>query len=447
MDPMSIVLGMILVLGVLILVHEWGHYVMARLFGVRVDVFSIGFGPRLFGWKRGDTDFRVSALPLGGFVRMAGQDMFEVDSGDQAPAGKPDELMSKPRWQRALISFGGPFVNLVFPVFLLFVYFVAVGEPYSKSLNTPVQVLALPALSSPDARPLQVGEKIVSLNGISNPTWEDVLTVLGQAVPGSTLRMEVENSGVRRSVSYSVKDSDRFTQIFGYPPDPAILGDVDPARPAYRAGLRAGDKITSLNGQPVVSWMQFVEGVRGSKGRKLTIGFDRAGKPLQIDVTPEQGAGDGGETVWQVGIQAREEEVAFRRVGLGGAAGDAAWMTLRGSQQVFDVVGKLFTGRISVSQLQGVVGIARLSGQAVRRGVFPLVMLMVTISINLGILNLLPIPILDGGHILLLSIEGLRRRDLSLAFKERFVQVGFVFLLVLFAIVMYHDVARIHLAR
>jgi regulator of sigma E protease len=446
---MSIVLGMVLVLGVLILVHEWGHYIMARLFGVRVEVFSIGFGPRLFGWKSGDTDFRVSALPLGGFVRMAGQDIFEADSGEEtAPTGKPDELMSKARWQRALISLGGPVVNLLFPILLLFVYFVAVGQPYSKSLDHPVQIVALPA-ASPDAQPLRVGDKLISLNGAAHPSWDDALSALNHAAPGSTLRMEVENSGVVRSVSYSVKDADVYTNIFGYHPDPVVLGEVPAGRPASRAGMSAGDKIATLNGQSILAWQQLVDGVRASKGQKVTFGIERAGKPMQIEVTPDQGASETGETVWMVGIQPkeREEEIAFRRVGPGVAATDAVGMTVRGSQQVLGVVIKLFTGRISVSQLQGVVGIARLSGQAVRQGVFPLVMLMVTISINLGILNLLPIPILDGGHILLLSVEGLRRRDLSLAFKERFVQVGFVFLVVLFAIVMYHDVARLHLGR
>ncbi|MBZ5528222.1 MAG: RIP metalloprotease RseP [Acidobacteriia bacterium] len=445
---MSIVLGMVLVLGVLILVHEWGHYIMARLFGVRVEVFSIGFGPRLFGWKSGDTDFRVSALPLGGFVRMAGQDMFEVDSGEQtAPTGKPDELMSKPRWQRALISFGGPVVNLLFPILLLFVYFAAVGQPYSKSLDTPVRVTAWPVSSAPDDRLLQLGDKVVALNGVANPSWEDALAAFDKAAPGSMLRIEVENGGVRRTVTCAVKDPEQFTRIFGYFPDPAMLTDLDPALPAFRAGLREGDKITSLNGQPIIARSQFVDSVRASKGQKLAIGIERSGKPMLFDVVPFQGPSEGGESVWLIGIHARGEEESFRRVTLSAAAGDAAGLTFRGSQQVFGVVTKLFTGRISVSQLQGVVGIARLSGQAVRQGVFPLVMLMVTISINLGILNLLPIPILDGGHILLLSIEGLRRRDLSLAFKERFVQVGFVFLVVLFAIVMYHDVARLHLGR
>jgi len=445
---MSIVLGMVLVLGVLILVHEWGHYIMARLFGVRVEVFSIGFGPRLFGWKSGDTDFRVSALPLGGFVRMAGQDIFEADSGEEtAPTGKPDELMSKPRWQRALISFGGPVVNLLFPILLLFVYFVAVGQPYSKSLNTPLQVTARPAASSPDSGLLQLGDKVVALNGVANPSWEDALSAFDKSAPGSTLSMEVENGGARRTVSFVVKTPEQIIQIFGYYPDPAILTDLDPTLPAFRAGLREGDRITSLNGQAITARTQFVDSVRASKGQKLAIGVERAGKPMLFDVMPFQGPSEGGETVWLIGIHARGEEESFRRVSLSAAATDAVGMTVRGSQQVFGVVTKLFTGRISVSQLQGVVGIARLSGQAVRQGVFPLVMLMVTISINLGILNLLPIPILDGGHILLLSVEGLRRRDLSLAFKERFVQVGFVFLVVLFAIVMYHDVARLHLGR
>src|SRR5579864_6155462 len=142
---MNTLLGMMLVLGVMILVHEWGHFIIARLFKVRVDVFSIGFGPRLFGWKWGNTDWRLSALPLGGYVRMAGQDLSEIDSSDVAPTGLPDELMSKPRWQRALISFAGPAVNLVFPIFLLTGLFSIVGVPYPAYLDAPVHVTGLPA--------------------------------------------------------------------------------------------------------------------------------------------------------------------------------------------------------------------------------------------------------------------------------------------------------------
>src|SRR5579863_9498006 len=142
---MNTAIGIVLVLGVIILVHEWGHFIIARLFGVRVDVFSIGFGPRLFGFKWGQTDWRLSAVPLGGYVRMAGQDLTEIDSGDQKPTGAPDELMSKPRWQRALITFAGPAVNLIFPIFLLTGLFTFVGIPYSAYLDSPVKIAALPS--------------------------------------------------------------------------------------------------------------------------------------------------------------------------------------------------------------------------------------------------------------------------------------------------------------
>src|SRR5215813_11713366 len=144
---MNTVLGIVLVLGLMILVHEWGHFIIARLFGVRVDVFSIGFGPRLFGIKRGATDYRISALPLGGYVRMAGQDLSEVDSGNVAPTGAPDELMSKPRWQRACISFAGPAVNLVMPILLLAGFFVVKGFPYPAYLDKPVLITDLPKTS------------------------------------------------------------------------------------------------------------------------------------------------------------------------------------------------------------------------------------------------------------------------------------------------------------
>src|SRR3979490_256427 len=169
---MNTLLGIVLVLGVMILVHEWGHFIVRALFGVRVDVFFIGFGPRLFGWKRGATDYRISALPFGGYVRMAGQDLSEVDSNHVAPTGAPDELMSKPRWQRALISFAGPAVNLIFPILLLTALFVAVGLPYSSFYDLPVQVVALPAEKAGQVNALQIGDKLVSINGVRNPTWE-----------------------------------------------------------------------------------------------------------------------------------------------------------------------------------------------------------------------------------------------------------------------------------
>jgi regulator of sigma E protease len=220
---MNLLLGVALVLGLMIMIHEWGHFIVARLFKVRVDVFSIGFGPRLFGWKRGATDYRVSALPFGGYVRMAGQDLSEVDSNDVAPTGAPDELMSKPRWQRALISFAGPAVNLIFPIVLLTGLFVAVGLPYSAFYDLPAQVVALPADKPGQENQLKVGDKVVSINGARNPTWEQVQKALKQAGPGDKLKLEVENAGNLRTVELAMASGTTLDRVLGYPPLSPVL--------------------------------------------------------------------------------------------------------------------------------------------------------------------------------------------------------------------------------
>lgn len=441
---LDLVLGVAIVLGVLILVHEWGHFIVARLFGVRVDVFSIGFGPRLFGWKRGATDYRVSALPLGGYVRMAGQDPMEIDSAKDAPAptGAPDELMSKSRWQRALISLAGPVVNLLFPILLLTGFYAVKGEPYPPYLELPVEVVAMPASapSGPDA--LMVGDKIVSIGGTPNATWEQADKVLRTIAPGTKFAVEVERNGARQTLSLTApaKDSEQAAQIFGYPPIPPVIDDVAAGAPAEKAGLSAGDKVLSVNGQDVTWWGQFVTRMRATTGGPVALKIERHKQVMTINVTPEKAVLPQGETVYVIGVGPVEKFRPMPFTQSVALAGEKTWDTM---EETVGVIGKLLSGRVSVKQLQSVVGISRAAGQAVHKGPSAVLSLMVLISVNLGILNLLPIPILDGGNILLLVIEGGLRRDLSMAFKERFVQVGLVFLLVLFAIVMYNDVARL----
>jgi regulator of sigma E protease len=448
MSGLNMLFGTVIVLGVLILVHEWGHFVLARLFRVRVDVFSIGFGPRLFGWKRGATDYRVSALPLGGYVRMAGQDLSDIDSGKQAPTGAPDELMSKPRWQRAIICLGGPVVNLLLPLPLLLMYFLVFGEPYPAYIDRPVQVMGQPSASSAAPASLQVGDKIVSVGGVSHPTWEKLLQILDQTPLGERLEMQVENGGLIRNVSVSLaeKGPQQVARVFGEPPRMAVVERVTSKGPAEKAGIRRGDKILVLNGRAVFSNQEFVDVVRSSNGQKIALRLARKDQQIDMEVTPWLGVSERGEKVWQIGVLVAPE-LAYRRVGLLAGSRDALGSAVLGTQQVIGILGKLVTGRISLRQLQGVVGIARESGEAVTRGPSSVLELMATLSLNLGILNLLPIPILDGGQILLLGIEGLRRRDLSLAFKERFIQFGLVFLLVLLVFVMYNDIGRIWLGR
>lgn len=439
---MDWIIGMVLVLGVMILVHEWGHFIMARLFDVRVDVFSIGFGPRLFGWKRGATDYRVSALPLGGYVRMAGQDLSEVDAGKVAPTGAQDELMSKPRWQRALISFAGPAVNLVFPVFLLTCYYMAAGMPSPAYLSKPVQIVGLPSGSQTTPAALQPGDTVVSINGVKNPTWEQAEEQIRGNAAGGTLKLEVENNGVRRYVEITPKEGEPIQQILGYSSIPPVIGEIFPGAPADRAGLRENDIIKSVNGQKVEYWEQFKDDIRESGGKPLQLDVERKGQLLRLTVTPKQGVADASTNNYQIGV-GPDPDIRYLKIGFAASASAATEKTLEMIQDTVGVVGKLFSGRVSVKQLQGAVGITRVAGEAVRRGPSAVISVMVLISVNLGVLNLLPIPILDGGNILLLAIEGSMRRDLSLAFKERFVQVGLVFLLVLFAYVMYNDVVRL----
>jgi regulator of sigma E protease len=441
MGAVYLIVGVVLVLGVMVLVHEWGHFIVARLCGVRVDVFSIGFGPRLFGWKKGPTDYRVSALPLGGYVRMAGQDLSEVDSGDKPPTGAPDELMSKPRWQRALISFAGPAVNLILPIFLLTGLFAVAGVPYPAYLDEPVHVTGFPVNSDSVPSALKVGDTVISINGTPTPNWEQAFLALKQVVPGTTVKMEVEDGGKRQTIEVPVKDKSDPSRIFGYLPIRPIIDQVGQGAPADRAGLQEGDLITAVNGNHIEYWEQFQQLTRASNGQPMTLDLLRKGQAVRLVVTPEKGAAGTGENVYQIGIGPRDE-TAYKRVSLSESVKIAGVETADTIAQTVQVVGKLFSGRVSIKQLQGPVGISHMAGQAVRKGPPYVITLMVVISINLGILNLLPIPILDGGNILLLAIEGIMRRDLSLSFKERFVQVGLVFLLVIFAIVMYHDILR-----
>ncbi|HXT77586.1 MAG TPA: RIP metalloprotease RseP [Candidatus Eisenbacteria bacterium] len=450
---MDLILGVGLVLGVMILVHEWGHFIAARIFGVRVDVFSIGFGPRLFGWKRGATDYRVSVLPLGGYVRMAGQDPTEIDSvgrsateaGSAMPTGAPDELMSKPRWQRAVISFAGPAVNLVFPILLLTVYFVAIGIPYPVFEDKPVVVTALPTNSTAGSAGLQPGDRVISINGEQHPTFAEAEKVISKIDPNSKITLDVENAGTKRTVEMVVrqKDIEQPEQLLGFAPIKPILEDAAPGMPASRAGLREGDVIRAVNGREIHWWGEFTEKVRGSSGNPVVLDVERKnGQIAHLVVAPQAATNDRGETIYQIGVQVHED-TSYRRVAFSEGTRFAVLKTYETIEDTIGVVGKLLSGRVSVKQLQSVVGISRAAGQAVHKGPQAVISLMVLISVNLGILNLLPIPILDGGNILLLAIEGGLRRDLSMAFKERFVQVGLVFLLVLFAIVMYNDVVRL----
>jgi regulator of sigma E protease len=425
-----------IVLGIMIFVHEWGHFIAAKLCGVRVDVFSFGFGPRLFGVKRGDTDYRLSALPFGGYVRMAGDNVVEERTGADY------EYLSKTRWQRVFIAVAGPAMNvlLAFVIFLGIYWFV--GVPFESDLRQPADVIAVPA-SSPVTEGVRAGDRIVAINGEATPTWEKVLSRINKAAAGSTVNLSVARNGKEENLSVLVpKKGTSADALVGYPKLEAVVDDVVIGFPAERAGVKSGDLITAVDGKPVSTWYQVVDAVHASDGKAINLTVRRDGKPESIEITPMSGMGSDGQSVWQIGVSPKTHD-GFEREGLGAAIKDAGLETYLNMRQIIEVIAGLFNGKVSIRELQGVVGIARVSGQAAQRGPMTLLGLMAVISLNLGLLNLFPIPVLDGGHVLLLAVEGLLRRDLSVGVKERFVQVGLVFLLGIFAFVMYSDILKL----
>jgi regulator of sigma E protease len=423
-----------IVLGVLVLLHEWGHFIVAKWCGVRVDVFSIGFGPRLWGMKRGDTDYRISALPLGGYVRMAG------DNPVEERTGAAYEFLSRPRWQRCLIAIAGPIMNILLTFVVFMGVFWLVGIPTPDYFRHPAEVIAV-AHDAP-ATGVQGGDRIVQVNGVRTPTWRDVFAQAEDVKPGDSLSVAVQRGGAEKTLSLPVTPQASADDLFGFPAMKAVLDEVLPGTPADKAGLRPGDVIASIDGQPVVTWPQFVDAVHNSDGREIHFDVLRDGTEMPLAVTPARTMDPDGKMVWQVGVLPGTQDY-YERENFFSSAKNSAESTVNGVRQIGNVLGGLASGKVSVRDLQGVIGIARESGRAAKRGPVDLLFLAAVISLNLGLLNLLPIPILDGGHVLMLAIEGAMRRDLSIAFKERFVQVGLVFLMVLFAFVMYSDIMRI----
>jgi regulator of sigma E protease len=420
-------------LGVMVLVHEWGHFVVARFFGVRVEVFSIGFGPRLFGLKRGPTDYRLSALPLGGYVRMAGDNPAEERRGD------PDEFLSKPRWQRVLIALAGPTTNFLMAVVLTAALFTHGGEQPSYA-DKPVSVAGVVKDSPAQKAGIQAGDRIVSFAGVNNPTWDRVALELALSAPGHSEAVTIERDG--RLITTSVQSEPQPFAVLGYPAEPVIVGSIAHGMPAERAGLKEGDAIVTANGQQLDAPSQFSEVVQQSGGNPMTLEILRDGQPLTLQLRPTWGDPGDGTPRWQIGITFRFV-TSPRRYSPPQAVVKATQFHIVLANKLVYLVGELFTGRVSLKQVQGPLGIVQESSRAAKRGFGDLLSLMALVSLNLAILNLLPIPILDGGHILMLAIEGLLRHDLSLKIKERFVTVGMVFLLLVFLIVMYNDVLRL----
>ncbi len=425
----------VVVLGFMIFIHELGHFVAAKRFGVRVLVFSLGFGKRLFGFKRGETDYRVSLLPLGGYVKMAGEDPSEPHTGD------PGDFLAHPRWQRFVIAIMGPAMNVVTAIILLSaLYKYHFQKPAYE--EQPARIGEVEE-NSPGAKAgLQAGDLVVQASGIHNPKWEDlelqVVTTTGEAIP-----MEVERDGKLLNVSLTpeAEGADQIGFAGLFPCLPNVIGAVEPSMPASQAGLKPGDKIIAVNGKTVACFGGLAQTLQNLKGQRLDLTVLRGGNEMHFQVQPVY-RDIQGQRRWVIGVDSPRLDVVVRQLPWNRAIRTAVDDNIRNTMATFDVLKKILTRHMSARSLSGPIGIAQISGEAYRAGIPDLLMLVSFISLQLGILNLLPIPILDGGMILMLGIEGLMRRDLSLKVKERMVQVGMVFLLILAVFVMYNDIIK-----
>ena len=427
--------SVVFVLGVLILIHEFGHFAAAKLFKVRVETFSLGFGKRLVGFKRGDTDYRISALPFGGYVKMTGETPMDNRTG------APEEFMSHPRWQRLIIALAGPFMNIALSIALLTGIFMAHYERQAF-LDQKAVVGYVQPNSPADRGGLKTGDTIVKINGVDNPTWEDV-TLKTMVSPETPVRMMVlrGNQVIPISVTPEKGPDEQALNPGWVHAEPNIVTSLDPSMPAAKAGLQVGDVVFAVNGVPIHATKAMIDLLQQTKDAPVVLTVLRNGQELKYTVAPVA-ATENGEKYYRIGMVA-ESKIIDTKLPFGRALQVSLQENRRYSLLVFDIVHKLLRHDVSIKTMSSPIGIAKASGEAARQpGWTPLLTIMAMISLQLGIFNLFPIPILDGGMIVMLLIEGFMRRDISMRIKERAYQVAFVCLILFAAVVIYNDIMK-----
>jgi len=427
------ILAFIVVIGVLVVIHEAGHFIMARLLGAPVEVFSVGFGRRLWGFERGGTDYRLSLVPLGGYVRIPG---LGPDESDVVGDG-PEEVDLLARWKRALILLAGPVTNIVAAVFFIGIaYMLGVETPAFR--DQPPVVGWIDPGSPAAAVDLQVGDLITTVDGSDVPTWRDLETSIVSSADNEVV-LGVERDGRRHQVRMVPESVTRYG--FGYsgiqPPVDPILVQVPAGTPARSAGFEPGDRVLAVDGEPVGQFYDLIRLISPHANEAITLTVQRGDRTLDISVTPrgDEGAGKiGVPLVPPSRIEHLGPIAAFTT-----ATRDCRRMTI----ETFRIIGRLLTRKTSIKQVSGPIGIAQISGEAARSGLDSLIWFMGLISLQLGIFNLLPIPILDGGHLTIIAFESSIRRDLSLKVKERILEVGFYALILLMVVVLFNDIVKI----
>lgn len=430
MNTVNSLAAFVFVLGVLVFVHELGHFLVARWIGVRVITFSIGFGPKLLKFRRNGIEYCVSAFPLGGYVKMAGE------NPDEPLSGTGEEFLSRSRWDRFRILLAGPVMNIMLAVVLMWIV-NAQGAQVPAFQDAPVVVGAVSPKSPADKGGIKPGDRIIKVGSQPVATWEDFyLTIGGRANRPVPLTLLREGRDTIITVTPVGQTKMQIGDI-GVLPDvhPSISG-LERGGPAEKAGFKVGDVVTAAAGETIIFSDQLSATIRKFPGVPMTLRVMRDGAPLDITVTPRR-QGD----IGLIGINIQN---AFKTVqpGIVGALVMSVERNIQFGGLIARTLGGLFTRETSPTQLMGPVAIAQMSGDYAALGWLALFTFMASLSLNLGLLNLLPIPILDGGHIFIMAIESVARRDLSLKVKERMLMAGFVALMLLMVTVVYNDLSR-----
>jgi regulator of sigma E protease len=421
----------VILLGVMIIVHELGHYWAAVAVGIKVETFSVGFGPRLFGWRRGDTDFRLSAIPFGGYVRMLGE-----QPGDEK-AADPGSFQSKSRRKRALVVIAGPLMNILLALAIMTGVYMR-EFPKQETVHSPVIGEVIP--NSPAAQAgLRAGDRVVQIAGVESPTWQDISSKEALNA-GHPLPVVLERDGKRLNVTVTPARSKEGVGVVGWLVEADVLvSQVDPRLPAAKAGLKPGDILISANGQQIRSMSKLQLVIQESKGSPVLLSVLRNGKLLHFQVVAENSKATAGQ--WRIGVLLGAK-VKLVSLPFGEALMESGRYAVNNAALIFEALHSIIQQKISARTLEGPIGIARLSGEAANQGPIVFFGLMAAVSLNLAVLNLLPIPILDGGALLLLLIEMIIRRDMSLQVKEAVFKVGFVFLMMVMVFVLYNDISK-----
>jgi regulator of sigma E protease len=425
------------VLGFMILIHEFGHYAVAKLLGVRVEVFSIGFGKRLLGFRKGDTDYRISAIPLGGYVKMSGENPMDERTGD------PAEFMSHSRFHRFLIAIAGPTMNILLAIFLLTTVYMVHYE-YPVFLDKPAVIEGVKHDSPAAQAGLQPGDRIVKVDNIDNPTWEQLQPrVWLSANQPLTVTVQRGTQVFQKTIVPQAVTTSEVGSAGWYPEEPVVVGRVETGTPADKAGIKEGDRIVALDGQSLPSIESMIERLQQTKDKPVDLTVIRGAQTLSFNLKPVLSkTEDPKEQRYRLGFL-NKSETKVTTLPFTQALSLSLEQNKKYSLLILELAKKLVQGKVSPRMVSGPIGIAQDAGYAAQqKGWTPLMELTAGISLNLGIFNLLPIPILDGGVILFLLIEGLMRRDVSLRIKERVYQAAFVFLVLFAVMVIYNDLMK-----